>query len=90
MAQDRPIPPDLAARLDTARIRAGFSIHDLARACSLEEHHLFEVLTGVRPLSPAVARRLLAALHLHESVATEVMEHAHGPAAGTGDEAGSP
>lgn len=75
MAQDRPIPPDLAARIDTARIRAGFSIHDLARACSVEEHHLFEVLTGARGLNPAVARRLMAALHLHESIEADLRDH---------------
>lgn len=80
MAQDRPIPPDLAGRIDRARIRAGFSIHDLARSCSVEEHHLFEVLTGARPLNTAVARRLMAALHLHEAFGSEVQDQVGVPA----------
>ena len=78
MAPDRPVPPDLASRVNAARMRAGFSVADLATACSLSKSHLHAVLTGQRTLTPAVARRLMAALHLHESMADEVMDNATG------------
>lgn len=78
MAPDRTVPPDLASRVNAARMRAGFSVADLARACSLSKSHLHAVLTGQRTLTPAVARRLLAALHMHESTATEVLDNATG------------
>lgn len=78
MAPDRPVPPDLAARLNAARLRAGLSVAELARACSLSRGHLHEVLTGKRTLSAAVTRRVMAVLHLHEPMATDLVEHATG------------
>lgn len=66
MTHDRPIPPDLADRINEVRLHAGFSVGELAAACSLDKSHLHAVLTGQRELTPAVARRLLAVFHLHE------------------------
>lgn len=66
MTHDRPIPPDLAARINEVRARAGLSVGELAVACSLDRAHLQAVFTGQRALTPAVARRLLAAFHMHE------------------------
>lgn len=66
MTHDRPVPPDLADRINEVRIRAGFSVAELAAACSLSTPHLQAVLTGQRELTPAVARRLLAVFHMHE------------------------
>jgi plasmid maintenance system antidote protein VapI len=67
MSEARPIPPDLIDRINDVRRSSGFSVPELARACSLDPTHLRAVLTGQRDLTPWVARRLMAALHLHET-----------------------
>lgn len=71
MAPDRPVPRELAAQLDEARVQAGYTVDELADACSLSRDHLHDVLAGTRPISPVVARRLLAALYLHEPPVTD-------------------
>lgn len=71
---DRPIPPDLVDRINEARISAGYSVSELAHACSLEPGHLRVVLTGQRELTPRVARLLMAALHLHETIDEVVVD----------------
>lgn len=66
MSRNRPIPPDLIDRINEVRLSSGFSVLELAHACSLDPTHLRAVLTGQRDLTPWVARRLMAALHIHE------------------------
>ena len=68
MSHDRPIPSDLIGRINEVRLVSGFSVPELAHACSLDPTHLRAVLTGQRELTPWVARRLMAALHLHEQL----------------------
>ena len=68
MSENRPIPPDLIDRINEVRLASGFSVSELAHACSLDPTHLRAVLTGQRDLTPWVARRLMAALHLHEQL----------------------
>ena len=68
MSHDRPIPPDLIDRINEVRISSGLSVPELAHACALDPTHLRAALTGQRDLTPWVARRLMAALHLHEQI----------------------
>lgn len=68
MSADRSIPSDLVDRINEARIASGFSVPELAHACTLEPTHLRAVLTGQRELTPRVARLLMAALHIHETL----------------------
>jgi hypothetical protein len=76
MTHDRPIPFDLVARVDAARVLVGFTVTELASACSVSGGHLQAVLDGEVELTPAVARRLLAVLHMHETAGTDLMHDA--------------
>jgi plasmid maintenance system antidote protein VapI len=68
MSHNRPIPSDLIDRINEVRLSSGFSVTELAHACSLDPTHLRAVLTDQRDLTPWVARRLMAALHIHEQI----------------------
>ncbi len=85
MAHGVPVPPDLAARINAARLRFDLSVEETARLCDISGTYLHAVLTGRRLLAPAVARRLIAVLQLDRAMADEVLRTADGRYGSTGE-----
>ena len=84
MSREVSVPPDLASRLNAARLRLDLSVTETARLCDLSRQHLHDVLMGRRLLAPAVARRLIAVLQLDSATAEEVLRTADGRYVSTG------
>ncbi|MEE9297814.1 MAG: helix-turn-helix domain-containing protein [Acidimicrobiia bacterium] len=78
MAHDVPVPPDLAAWINAARLRLDLSVEETARLCDISGTYLHGVPTGRRLLAPAVARSLIALLQLDTAMADEVLRTATG------------
>jgi predicted transcriptional regulator len=74
MNETRPIPPDLASRLNAARRRAGLSVGTLAKRCDISRATAHELITGKRTPSRAVAGRLIAVLGLDEETAAQLFQ----------------
>jgi ribosome-binding protein aMBF1 (putative translation factor) len=72
------IPPDLGARINEARRRAGLGVVETARACDISLDHLSDILAGKRTPNDVVARRLIEVLEMDDVMADELIHHATG------------